>query len=317
MSERFEWGVHLLRPVSNDEAQALSQQGLDRFAVHLPWRWWERVADTLDTETTDWFLRPLRSAGLPLLGILGPAMPHLLPDHAVAVHAPGWVDRFAAACGEAARRFHDIDVFRVEDVLNAAPLERRITGRRRGAPWRDPAFGADLLARSTAAVREARPHARIQITAHTGVPGWRRHVRRWIAAGVAFDRLGLVLQPGLFLPDPEQARRVGEVVAQAQGLTDRPVEIARLGYPAGGRRHTPRGQREFLLVAAEEAQRSGAVGLCWWALRDQAHPDPILRYWTPPQERRYGLHYFDGTPKPAADELRVLATGDRFGGGAP
>lgn len=318
MSEEFEWGVHLLRPVDAGEARWLGEQGLDRVAVHLPWRWWEAAPGTVDVRTTDWFLEPLRAAGVPLLGLLGPAMPHLLPDHAADVDAAGWLERFAASCATAVTAFPDIDCFRVEDTLNAAALERRLTRRRRGAAWKDPAFATRLLLAATTAVRRARPDARLQITAHVGVPGWRRHVRRWVDAGVDFDRLGLVLQPALVLPDPEMARRVGDAIEQARTLVDVPVEIARVGCPTGGRRFSPRIQREFLGIAAAEAKRAGGAGLTWWALRDQAHADPILGYWLPDQERRYGLLYYDGTPKPAADELRVLATGARFApGGAP
>ena len=94
------------------------------------------------------------------------------------------------------------------------------------------------------------------------------------------------------------------------------VEIARTAYPTRGARFTPRRQRRYLELAARSAQDAGAAGLHWWALRDQAHDDPILRYWTPPQERHYGLLYYDGVEKPAADALRVLATGDRYGEGS-
>ncbi len=313
----FEWGVQLLRPVSSDQARALAEQGLDRVGVHLPWRWWEQARGALDPTTTDWFLGPLREHRVPLLGVLGPALPHLLPDHARDVDDPGWIDRFARSCSDCVALFPDIDAFRVEGELNTAALERAITRRRRGRSWGRPAFAAELLRAATGAVRAARPSARIQITVHASVPGWRRHLNHWLEAGVAFDRLGLVLQPSLLLPDPQMARRVGEAVDQARRVVgdDVAVEIARIGYPTTGRRFSPRAQREFLVIAAEEAQAAGAAGLSWWALRDQAHHDPTLGYWTPSQERRYGLLYFDGTPKPAADELRVLATGDRFGTG--
>ena len=317
MSPTFEWGVQLLRPVSEEQARSLAQRGLDRIPVHLPWRWWEQRRGVLDAKTTDWFLRPLRAERLPLLGVLGPALPHLLPDHALTVDDADFVARFSRACADAVALFPDIDVFRVEGELNAAPLERRITRRRRGRAWADPAFGAELLRSATGSVRAARPDACIQITVHASVPGWRRHLQRWLRAGVVFDRLGLVLQPALLLPDPELGRRVGDAVAQAQRIVGPgvPVEVAKIGYPTTGPRFTPRTQREFLVIAADAARASGAAGLTWWALRDQAHHDPMLRYWTPAQQRRYGLLYFDGTPKPAADELRVLATGDRFGGG--
>ena len=317
MTATFEWGVQLLRPLSPEQAQALGRRGLDRVAVHLPWRWWEMHKGVRDTQTTDWFLGPLREQKLPLLGILGPAMPHLLPDHALAVDEDGWIARFSQSCAEAVDLFPDIDVFRIEGELNAAALERRVTRRPHGRARPDPAMAAELLRAATTAVRTARPEASIQITVHAGIPGWRRHLRRWKQAGVTFDRLGLVLQPSLLLPDPEMARRVGEAVSQAQEVvgSEVAVEIAKIGYPTTGRRFTPRGQREFLVIAAEEARAAGAAGLTWWALRDQAHHDPMLGYWTPAQQRAYGLLYYDGTPKPAADELRVLATGDRFGGG--
>lgn len=315
MSERFEWGVHLLRPVTSDEARILAGHGLDRIAVHLPWRWWEPRRGQVDPRTTDWFLGPLREHGLPLLGLLGPAMPHLLPDHAQDTDADDWIERFAASCAQTVTLFPDLTAVRVEGALNAARFERLVTRRRRGRRWRDPVFATELLKAATAAVRAARPDVRIQVTAHAGVPGWRRHVQRWLEAGVSVDRLGLVLQPALVLPDPRMAGRVADAIAQARAVVGDsvPVEVARIGYPTGGARYTPRAQREFLAEAARSAQDAGAAGLSWWALRDQAFPDPVLGYWTPSQERRYGLRYFDGTAKPADEELRVLATGSRFG----
>jgi hypothetical protein len=179
-----------------------------------------------------------------------------------------------------------------------------------------------LLRAAVEAVKVARPDASVRVTVHVGLPGWRGELRRWIRDGLRFDRLGLTVQPCFFLPDPELAARCGEAVVEAITTLrgelgdDAPaVEIARTAYPTKGSRFTPRRQRRFMELAAKSAQDAGAEGLHWWALRDQAHDDPILRYWTPSQERHYGLLYYDGVEKPVADTLRVLATGDRFGEG--
>jgi len=318
----MEFGVHLLRPGSAEQAAMLAAAGPLRISVHLPWRWAERPRGSWDLSSIDHFLAPLREAGLPLQGILGPAMPHLLPEFALrdgGADGDGFVAAFAEHCAEYARRCPDITVFRVEDELNGAwAWDQLRTRRRRGERWRDPGFRADLLAAATSAVRAARPDAELRVTVFAGVPGWRRALRRWASAGVTADRVGLTLQPTMFLPDPRQAARVGEAVEQARaavsGWAGSPgVEVSRLGFATASERYSPRKQREFLVRAAESASEAGSLGLHWWALRDQAHDDPMLAYWSPSRERHMGLLYYDGLPKAAMEELRVLATGHRFG----
>lgn len=315
MTEPFEWGVHVLRPVGPAEVALLLRAGLSRVTVPVPWRWAEVRRGSWDLAPLDHFLAPFRDAGLPLQASLGPAMPHALPDHASADDVD-FVERYAAACGRLAADLPDVTVFRLETDLNgAAWVERLITRRRRGARWADAGFRAALIVAVCEAVRAARPDASLRATVHAGLPRWRSAVRRWLAAGARIDRLGLTLQPCFFLPDPSLAVRCGEAVAEAKDLVAS-VEVARVAYPTKGARFSPREQRRFLEIGARAAQDAGAAGFHWWALRDQAHDDPILGYWSPAQERSYGMLYYDGVGKPAADALRVLATGDRFGEGS-
>jgi len=317
----FEWGVHVLRPVTDHELALLARLGITRVTVPLPWRWTEPQRGNWQLAPLDHFLAPLRASGLPLQGALGPVMAHALPDHASDPDAPDFIERFAAACGEIAARTPDIGVFRVESELNAAAWwERLATRRRRGERWTDPGFRSALLRRAVDAVKQARPDAEVRVTVHAGIPGWRRELSRWIRDGLTFSRLGVTVQPCFFLPDPSLAARCGEAMSEATAALHAagvqvPVEVARTAYPTRGARFTPRRQREFLEEGARSLEQSGAAGLHWWALRDQAHDDPILRYWTPPQERHYGLLYYDGVEKPVSESLRVLATGDRFGEG--
>lgn len=314
MTEGFEWGVHVQRPVSADLAGELVEAGVNRVTVPLPWRWYQRAPGAPDLAAIDHFLAPLRFAAVPLQGMLGPAMPHALPD-GVDPDTPDFVERFATACAAVASAVPDVTVFRVEDSLNAAPLERFVFRRRRGNAWRSAAFRQELLLATAAAVRAARPDAQLRVTVHAGLPGWRRSLASWLDAGLDVSRVGLVLQPCFFLPDPRLARACADAVRAARELGPLPVEIARIAYPTSGGRFSPRRQREFLETAARSALDAGAAGLHWWVLRDQAHDDPVLGYWTPPQERHYGLLYYDGVHKPALDALRVEATGDRFGQG--
>ncbi|MCP4868748.1 MAG: hypothetical protein GY898_08520 [Proteobacteria bacterium] len=321
MTDRFEHGVHLLRPADADEAALLRTAGLGRVTVHAPWRWTEFRRNNLDLTSLDHFLAPLREAGLPLQAVLGPGMPHLVPDH-VAAADPDFVPRFCTWIGGVAAALPDIGVFRVEDNLNAAFLWDGLrTRKRRGKQWRDPDFRLTLLRSACTAVRDARPDAEVRITAHAGIPGWKAELRRWLTGGVSFDRLGLTINPCGLLPDPEMADRLGEAVEQATDVlaragSDAPVEVSRTGYGTLRRAWSPRRQREFLERANASVVAAGGVGLHWWALRDQAHDDPILGYWTPARERHMGLLFYDSVPKPAMDELRVLATGGRFGEGA-
>lgn len=312
-----EWGVHLLRPATAAEAALLRRAGVSRVTVHVPWRWLEPRPGAWTTDAVDHLLAPLRGEGLSIQAILGPGMPHLLPDwHAVDENHPA---RFAAWCAEAVTRLPDVRVFRVEDELNAAfAWETLRTRRRRGRPWRDRTFRLRLLSEAVQAVRDARPDAEVRFTVQTSIPGWTGAVKRWLKAGLRPDRLGLGLLLPSMLADPDQASRAGEVVAAARRLLDRhgagqvPVEVSRIGYPTLRATFTPRRQREFLVQAGRAAVDAGAAGVHWWALRDQAFDDPVLGYWPPAAERHAGLLHFDSTPKPALEELRVLATGERL-----
>ncbi len=315
----MDFGLHLLRPVDAAEATGLRRLGLAAVTVPLSWRWAEKQRGAWDFASIDHFLAPLRAAGVPLQGALGPAFTHLLPEHVVAegsADADDFVARFADASARIAAACPDVAVFRVEDGLNVAWLWDGLrTRRRRGRLWRDRGFRLELLLATLEAVRAARPDAELRVTLDAALPRWTRALSAWSAASVSCDRFGLRVDPAHLLCDPRMAARAGEVVARARDLTDRPVEIARIIYPTRGGRYSPRRQREFLVEAANSAAEAGAAGLHWGPLRDQAWPDPVLEYWVPERERYCGLAYYDGTPKAALDELRVLATGDRFGEG--
>jgi hypothetical protein len=325
----MEWGVHVLRPLSRAEAASLRDAGPLRATVHLPWRWMEPRPGAWETASVDHLLAPLRAAGVPLQGVLGPGMPHLLPDAVLrggGADSDGYIACFATYCAETARRLTDVTVFRVEDELNAAwPWEVLGTRRRRGKRWRDAEFRRELRRAALEALTAARPDADLRVTLHAAAPGWRREARELRLAASSSERgalgspgiarLGLTLAPCNHFPLPELARLVGDAVAAAREATgDRlPVEVSRSGFPTQRPAFSPRRQREYLQVAAESVERAGAVGFHWWALRDQAHDDPVLGYWTPERERFMGLWHYDGTPKPAWDELCVLARGSRFG----
>ncbi|HCP45722.1 MAG TPA: hypothetical protein DIU15_06755 [Deltaproteobacteria bacterium] len=330
----MEWGVHLLRPVADTEVAFLRRGGLERVTVHLPWRWIEQKRGVLDFAALDHFLQPLVASGLPLQGVLGPGMPHLLPDwllEAGGADNEDYIRLFAGYCEASADYLRGISVFRVEDELNAAYLwESLRTRRRRGRNWRRAQFRRELLLTAATTVRRARPDAEVRATVQAGLPGWKRELKSWLAAGLSVDRLGVAISPCGLLPHPALAERVGYAVEGARGVLQRmtgvsapsggprttSLEVSRVAYPTHQRAWSPRLQREFLVGAAQSAADAGAVGFHWWSLRDQAYDDPILRYWTPSAERHMGLMYYDGSPKPALDEYRVVATGDRFGEGS-
>ncbi|MEE2828573.1 MAG: hypothetical protein VX498_05265 [Myxococcota bacterium] len=322
----MEWGVQIHRAITAADTSVLAAAGLNRVTVPLPWAWVERRKGQVDFAALDHFLEPLRTAGLPLQGVLGPGMRDRWPawlHEAGGVDHPDYIQHFASHCALLASRLTGIEVFRVEEDLNAAFWwEGLRTRKRRGRAWRSASFRRRLLLESCAAVRDARPDVEIRITLRPGIPGWEKELRRWLKAGLEFHCLGLTLSSSHVLPDPDLSEAVGEWVGEVgevlanSGASDRSIEIARIGYPTQPERFTPKRQREFLVGAARAAREAGAVGFHWWSLRDQAHDDPMLGYWTPEAERHMGLLYYDSTPKPAMDEYRVLATGDRFGGGA-
>ena len=320
----MDFGVHVLRPVDRDLVALLKRTGFARTSVHLSWRWANTQRNAWDLASVDHFLQPLREAELPLQGLLGPGFSHLVPDWVLRDGAgdhPDYPRLFADACARLAAATPDITVFRVEDELNGAWLWDGLrTRRRRGRAWRDPAFRLHLLRSALDAVRAARPDAELRVTLNATLPGWRRALRRWLDAGLQFDRLGLSLDPARVLPDAAQAGRIAGPIEQARAALaaaghPASVEVSRIAYPTTGTLRSPRRQREFFVQAARTAAEAGAVGLTAAALRDQSWDDPMLGYWVPERERFLGLLHYDGTPKPVLEELRVLATGDRFGEG--
>jgi hypothetical protein len=218
----------------------------------------------------------------------------------------------------------ELDLVRVEDELNSAhPWETVRTRRRRGKRWRDRSFSAELLLTSCAALRDARDDVSLRVTLQAGSLGWKRDLSSWLAQGLRVDRLGISLAPCAWRPDPRLAERIGRALSEASALLAAhdgaceatELEVSRVSYPTHRAAWTPRRQREFLVKAVASASRAGAVGFHWSSLRDQAYDDPSLGYWTPASQRHEGLLYYDGSSKPIMDELRVLATGDRFGEG--
>lgn len=296
---RLPLGVQVLRPL--DDARLLA--GVEVW-VHAPWRWYVPRPGIWRPEPMERLLAPLRAAGLRLGVILGPAMPHIVPDGVEPGQLP---TAFADACGRIAAALPDVTAFRVEDQLNASRWERLRTRRRRGAVWADPAFQVDLLRGGLEAVAAARPDAARQVTVDADLPRWRSALDRWRAAGLSWERLGIARRPCRWLPDPELAAAIGDAVAGLGGAVD-----VLTAYATASDRFPPRAQRDYLERAVAVAQDAGAASLIWLALRDQAHDDPLLGYWTPARERHLGLLYYDGLPKAAADSFRVLATGRRF-----
>ena len=321
-----EWGVHVQRPVSSAEVALLEQAGVQVVTVPLLWRWIERTEGRIDFTSVRHLLAPLQGR-FRLQGLLGPAMPHSIPEWLMAgggVDERDFPSRFARYCAQVAYELPELDLVRVEDELNAAhPWETLRTRRRRGKRWRDSSFASELLLSSCAALKDARPELALRVTLQTGSLGWKRDLKSWLGQGLRVDRIGLSLSPCARRPDPRLAVRIEKDLLQARALLNEhkdvgsstELEVSRIAYPTHRASWTPRRQREFLVSAVDSASRAGAVGFHWSSLRDQAYDDPSLRYWTPTSQRHEGLLYYDGSPKPVMDELRVLATGDRFGEG--
>lgn len=321
----MEWGVQVHRAVSSAEVQLLLRAGVKRATVPLSWGWAERERGVWNFASVDYFLAPLRDAGVPLQGVLGPGISERWPpwvEAAGGADSDEYIDWFSQYCSVMAEACSDIEVFRVEEDLNSAFWWDGLRTRRRtGRVWRDPGFRRRLLRSACDAIVDVRPDAQLRVTVRPGVPGWKRDLARLGRAGLPIARVGLSLPASSLLADPELGDEVGSWITEAReilcssGGTGLELEVARCGYPTHRTRYSPRDQRHFLARAAASAVTAGSVGFHWWALRDQANDDPKLGYWTPESERHMGLLYYDSTPKPAIDEFRVLATGDRFGEG--
>jgi hypothetical protein len=320
-----EWGIQIQRAVSEREVALLVQAGIQRVTVPLSWGWVERTRGSWNFAAVDHFLAPLLGGGVPLQGVLGPGISERWPPWVLkggGADASDYVENFARYCAATVRECNEISVFRVEEDLNAAFWWDGLrTRRRRGQVWRDPSFRRVLLQESCQAIIEARPDVELRLTFRPGLPGWKKDLARLAKAALPVARIGLTLPSSSLFSDPQLGRDVGGWVSEARSILDEAgattvqLEVARCGYPTHRRRFSPRHQREFLVEASSTAEEAGSAGFHWWSLRDQAHDDPVLGYWTPDSERHMGLLYYDSTPKPAMDELRVLATGDRFGQG--
>ena len=75
-----EWGVHVQRPISPREVELLEQAGIDLVTMPLSWRWMEQVEGRFDTVAVKHLIGPLAGSSMRVQGLLGPAMPHALPD---------------------------------------------------------------------------------------------------------------------------------------------------------------------------------------------------------------------------------------------
>ena len=321
-----EWGVHLARPVTVREVELLERSGIQVVTVSLPWAWMERREGNFDFTALHHLLRPLKDSSLRVQGLLGPAMWHALPEWLRGrggADAPGFVDAYARYCGRLVAELDVLIAVRVEDDLNSAhPWETLRTRRRRGRRWRDRSFRAELLLAASEAVRAQRPELEQRVSLQAGALGWARELGSWLKQGLQVERIGLSFSPCSWFFDPQRGAslagplaRLASLLAASAQAGGTPPEGARVSYPTHRVSWTPRRQRQFLACAARSAQKGGAVAVHWSTLRDQAYDDPSLGYWTPARERHQGLLYYDGSPKPAMDELRVLATGDRYGEG--
>ncbi len=308
-------GITLLRPVDRALASTLAEARLGRVAIHLPWAWVEDREGRWDPRGTDRLLAPLREAGLPIHGILGPAMPHLLPlwlHRSGGVDRPDFIERFADYCARVADRERDIRSFRIEDEVHSACWEAVRTRRRVGRAWWSRSFADRLLSKAITAVRAVRPDATLELTLSARAPWTGLAMRRLVALAPAIDEVGLGHLAHGLLPGVDRGETLGEAVAQARARLPWPVGVSRLGHPVDLGRRTPRLQADYLVRASQSVEAAGGAGLTWASLRDQAHDDPSLGYWPPAWERSLGLRSYDGTPRVGWEELRRLSRGGRF-----
>ncbi len=316
-SLHMRWGVRVLRSLTHQDALRLREKGFAWVQTSLPWGWVEKTPGAREWQAVERWLAPMEEAGLSVVGMVGQGFHHLLPTWAVTpggVLHPEYLLRLGAYVEEVVARHPSISHWMVEDCLNAWAWDHFRTRRRKASSFRDSGFRQELLTTLTRAVRSGSKEARIHLTLATAVPRWRRVLAEWQADGIPFDVVGLSTFPCQWIPEPHLAERVGEVVAEVRSLLPRhEVEVAATGFPTHSTLFTHAAQRHYLTLAATSARREGASGFFVSTLKDQAHDDPDFDYWMPSPERHLGLWRYDGTPKAAFDEMRVVIREDRYG----
>ncbi|MCK6529877.1 hypothetical protein L6R50_20730 [Myxococcota bacterium] len=311
------WGVRTLRLLTLDQCRLLKEKGIDWVRIPLPWSFVERRRGQRDWAPTDrWLSAPLES-GLSVLGIVGEGFAHATPawvEGEGGIQAPDHARRLADYVSDVVSRYPAVRGWQVEECLNGWAWEVLGSRRRKGRGWADAATRLRLLREAAEAVRRADAGAKVHVTVTADLPGWRRSAAEWRDAGLRIDVLGLSLFPCRVVPLPSLASRVGEAVHAAREIAGIPeIEISATGFPTHRDPWTHARQREYLAGAAREAREAGAAGFFVSHLRDQAHDDPELGYWMPDQARNLGIWRYDGTPKAAFDELRVVIREDRYG----
>jgi hypothetical protein len=175
----------------------------------------------------------------------------------------------------------------IEGELNESQLTT-LFGWRSGDNWKDSSFLTSLIKAMSNTVREVDTKTPITICFHTdihdnlhhhvlgrsvaGKLSWKEWLHEWRDY---MDIVGIDAYPNYYIADPVRGHEVGEKVAEARAIVDKPVMVMETAYPvpAPGEilpepvNFTEEKQAEYVRAALETSRSAGAQGFFYFSTK--------------------------------------------------
>ena len=268
----------------SEGAGMVADLGLAWVREDLHWHRVQPQPDTWDWEYTDKAITELRQRNLNILGVLGPSVgwatsfPNDLPND-VSFYPPD-LDRFVA--------YTRATVSRYKEQIHYWEVWNEPDNPWFWKPTPDPRAYAELLRRTSAAIREVDPSAKILMGGFN--PFDTAFLRQMMAANVwdSFDILAI--HPYVDPCGPEEgniAAAPGLVRALADQLGPKPIWATEIGWSSGPGDRDNKGltdermQANFLVRALLLLWEGGVERSFWYTLKDDEHnPYGLLAFGT-------------------------------------
>lgn len=290
----------------SDPADTVAELGVSWVREDLHWHRVQRLPDVWDWTFTDAAMRELLNRDIQVVGVLGPsvgwATPYTGDDRSDVSFYPPDPAAFVAYARAVVTRYRRY--IKHWEIWNEPdnPLFWK--------PRPDPAAYAELLIRTSKAIKEVDPDARVLIG---GVnPFDTQYLRRVAEAGAwnSFDILAI--HPYIDPYTPEEGN-IGASLDKMHVLTYRygakPIWATEIGWASGPGDRDAQGktdasaQSSFLVRSMLLLWLSGVERTFWYMLKDDAHnPYGLVEYGRGRTDFRIQLR------KPAFDALRTLNT---------
>lgn len=253
-------GISSIEDVTEDLVDAYAKGELDVF-----WEKYDLMVDSLVEAHIEPHL--VISAGytfqIPnalIKGSYGRGIPDVLgKDRYIAqafLHARAAVRRYAGK----------VNIWQIENELNAAGETRIVARWRSGSAWIDWGFLTHLIQTLSSAVKQEDPRALCSHNFSMRPFLWRDDIRRWREF---LDITGIDPYPNYIFGFPQRGRSVGRAVKEAVDVSDgKPVMVLESGYPVrpARRGYSESRQAGYIRDAIEASVEAGASGFYYYEL---------------------------------------------------